>query len=228
MELQVAGERLAEPPVRRHEVVEGDGLAVGDGDFEREALSVEVRERVPVGSPVVRHGHPVAPRLGPPDVHGSDGPRPGDVGDEHEVEVTVAVDGEAHPAALDAGHPQVDDRDDAAAVDPDLLPGGLRHVEVGARWVAPAAAVAGQVPVGRAEVGDGDGDGDARPAPGPVRLAVAHQLVALPARRAVREEGGAECRRPRAVALRVQVAVPARASCTCVGNDRRSCKRVLR
>ena len=103
-ELQVAGERLAEPPAGRHDVGEDDGLAVGDGDPEGQPLAVEVGEGVPVGSPVARHGHPVR-RPGPPHVHGPDGPRPGDVGHQHQVEVVVPVDGEAHPSLLHARHP---------------------------------------------------------------------------------------------------------------------------
>ena len=104
--------------------------------------------------------------------------------------------------------------DDAGAVDANLLPGRLRHVEVRPRRVAPAAVVAGQRVVGRAEVSGGDGDGDAGLAGRQVRpLAVAGDLVALPARRAVVEERRAQRRRPRPVAPRVQVAVPASAAC---------------
>ena len=57
--------------------------------------------------------------------------------------------------------PLVEHRDDAGAVDADVLPCGLGHVEVRARRVAPAAVVIGQRPVGRAEVGGSDGDGHA-------------------------------------------------------------------
>ena len=110
--------------------------------------------------------------------------------------------------------PSVHDWDDAGAVDADLLPGRLRHVEVRPRRVAPAAVVAGQRVVGRAEVGGRDGHRDAGLAERRVRpLAVAGNLEALPARRAVVEERRAQRRRPRPVPLRVQVAVPARPSC---------------
>ena len=82
------------------------------------------------------------------------------------------------------------------------------------RRVAPAAVVAGQRVVGRAEVGGRDCHRDAGLAERRVRpLAVAGDLVALPARRAVVEERRAQRRRPRPVALRVQVAVPASAAC---------------
>jgi hypothetical protein len=78
--------------------------------------------------------------------------------------------------------------------------------------VAPSAVVAGQRVVGRAQVGGGDGDGRAGFArAGPA--AVARDGVALPARRAVVEQHRAQRRVVDAVALRVQVAVPARAAC---------------
>ena len=110
--------------------------------------------------------------------------------------------------------PSVHDGDDAGAVDADLLPRRLRHVEVGARRVAPAAVVAGQPIVRRAEVGGGDGHRGAGPlAPRRVRLVVAGDLVALAAGGAIVEERRAQRRRARAVPLRVEVPVPARAAC---------------
>jgi hypothetical protein len=105
--------------------------------------------------------------------------------------------------------PPVCDGHDAGAVLRDLEEGRLRHVEVRARRVAPAAVVAGEAVVGRAEVGGRDGDG-ARQArlPG----VVAPQLVAGPAGRAVVEQRRAERRRVRAVPAAVHVAVAARPS----------------
>ena len=74
----------------------------------------------------------------------------------------------------------VHDGDDATAVDADLLPGRLRHVEVWALLIAPPAI--GQRQVGRAEVGGRDGHRDAGLAePRVGSLAVARDLVALPA-----------------------------------------------
>ena len=108
--------------------------------------------------------------------------------------------------------PSVHDGDDAGAVDADLLPRRLRHVEVRPRRVAPAAAVAGDAPVGRAEVGGRDGHRGAALAPRR-RVAVAHDQVALPARRAVVEQHRAQRRRVRPVPRLVQVPVPARATC---------------
>ena len=105
------------------------------------------------------------------------------------------------------------DGDDAGPIDADLLPGRLRHVEMRPGWVAPATVVAWQVVVGRAKVGGRDGHRLAELAPpGVPPLAVARDLVALPARRAVVEQRRAQRRRARAVPGRVEVAVPARAA----------------
>ena len=78
--------------------------------------------------------------------------------------------------------------------------GRLGHVEVRAGRVAPAAVVAGEAVVGRAEVGGRHGDG-ARQARTPG--VVAPQLVARPARRAVVEQRRAQRRRVRAIPLAV-------------------------
>ena len=51
----------------------------------------------------------------------------------------------------------VDDGDDAASIDADLLPSGLSHVEMLAGRVAPPPVVAGEGVVRGAEVGGGDG-----------------------------------------------------------------------
>ena len=211
VEILAVGEGLAQLPVGSGDVVELEEPAVGGGDTEGDALPGEVAVGLPVGAPVPGHGDP--PRGRALDLHRADGPRPGDVEDEHELEVPVAVDGEAHAAGPGAGHPLVEDRDDAAAVDADLLPRRLGHVEVLPRRVAPPAVVAGLGVVGRAQVGGGDGHRHARLAP-PAVLLVALHLVALPARRAAVEHRQAQRRRVRAVPRRVQVAIPARATCT--------------
>jgi hypothetical protein len=108
--------------------------------------------------------------------------------------------------------PLVEDGDDAGAVDADLLPRRLRHVEVGARRVAPASPVGGDGVVGRAQVGGGDGDGVAGLAP-PGLAGVALDVVALAAGRAVVEQHLAQRRVQHPVPLVVQVVVPARAAC---------------
>ncbi len=105
----------------------------------------------------------------------------------------------------------VEDGDDASAVDANVLPGRLGHVEVRAGCVAPAAV--GEVIVGRTVVGARHGDRLAELAPVGRLAVVADDEVALPARRAVVEQRRAQRCVVDAVALVVQVAVPARATC---------------
>ncbi|RRT42034.1 hypothetical protein BHE74_00016296 [Ensete ventricosum] len=105
-------------------------------------------------------------------------------------------------------------RHDPAAVDADLLPRRLGHVEVLARGVAPPAVVVGERVVGGAEVGGGDRHRHAPDAPPGIRLEVADDLVALPARRAVVEQRRAQGGCPGAVPRRVQVAVATSSTCT--------------
>ena len=110
------------------------------------------------------------------------------------------------------GRPAVGDGDNAGPVERDALEHGLRHVEVGARRVAPAAVVGRERVVGRAEVGGRDDDGarQARVAPAPG--GVAPHLEAGAAAEPVVEERRAQRRRARPVPRAVQVAVPARAA----------------
>jgi hypothetical protein len=87
---------------------------------------------------------------------------------------------------------------------------------VAERRVAPPAGVAGERVVGRAEVGGCHHDGGPRHARGGRRPAAAAGALELEARAAAQpaaEERRAQRRRLRAVALAVQVAVPARAAC---------------
>jgi len=107
----------------------------------------------------------------------------------------------------------VDDGDDAAAVDADVLPRWLGHVEVGARRAAPAAV--GERVVGWAQVGGGDGDGVAGLAPhglGGVTL----DGVALATGGAVVEQHLAQRGVEHSIARVVQVVVAARATCICM------------
>ena len=106
------------------------------------------------------------------------------------------------------------DGNNAAAVDADLEPSRLGHVEVLPGRVAPAAVVVGQRVVGRAKVGGRDGHRRAADAEPRVRLVVARDPVALPARGAVVEQRRAQRRRVRAVPRRVQVPIPTSSTCT--------------
>ena len=103
-------------------------------------------------------------------------------------------------------------RDNAGLVDGDGGPRRLRHVEVAAGRVAPAAVVAGQRVVGRAVVGGRDGDGRARLAHGAL-AGVADDCVARAAHGAVVEQRRAQRRVVQPVAGVVQVAEPTRSSC---------------
>jgi hypothetical protein len=200
----------AEEPVGWRDVVGRDFAAVVGAEPEREAPAVEVGGALPLRAPVPAQGHPA--RVGALDPCLRYHAGAAHVGDEHELEVVVAVDGEPHAASPGARHPLVHHRDDAGAVDADLLPRRLRHVEVLPRRVAPAAVVAGLGVVRRAQVGRRHGHRHAPLAPLPAVLGVARHLVALPARRAVVEQRRAQRRRVRPVPRRVQVAVPASAA----------------
>ncbi|RWW41221.1 hypothetical protein BHE74_00053307 [Ensete ventricosum] len=81
----------------------GGGAVVAAGDAEGEGLADEDGIGLPVLAPVAGHGHPPgagALHAGADDVAGA-----GHVGDEHQVEVLEAVDGEPYPARLPARHP---------------------------------------------------------------------------------------------------------------------------
>jgi hypothetical protein len=211
VEVLVGGVGLTELPPRRDDVEELNVLPAGGDHGEAEALADEPGESLPVGAPVPGHLDP--PRAIALDPRGAHGAAAGEVLDVDEQEVVEAGDAEAHAALARAPDLLVDDGDDAGPVDTDVLPRRLRHVEVGAPRAAPAAV--GQREVGRAQVGGRDRDRRA----GLTVLAararpVARDGVALPARRAVLEQGLAQRRVQHAVAGVVQVAVPAGATWT--------------
>jgi hypothetical protein len=210
IELDIGCVGGAEPPASGRDVVRRDDAAVVGPEAEGEALAVEVGVALPVGAPVAAHGHPA--RGGALDPRLRHHAAAAHVGDGDQLEVAAPLDGEpdaAGPAARDAA---VVDGHDPGAVHGDGLPRRLRHVEVAARRVAPAAGVARERPVGRAQVGGRDRDGGgARLAPlGPPR--VAGDGEARAAHGAVVEQRRAQRRRARAVPGVVQVAVPARAA----------------
>lgn len=106
--------------------------------------------------------------------------------------------------------PSEGDGDDAGAVLCDVEEGRLGHVEVRAGRVAPAAVVAGESVVRRAEIGGRDDDG-ARKAP--PRVVVAPKLVAGAATEPIVEQLRAQRRRVGSVAPKVEVPIPTRTSC---------------
>ena len=205
----VSLECLAEAPACGRHVVRRQRPAVAGGHSERQALPVQLPVALPVLAPIPAHGHPSCLRA--LDGHRRHVSRAAHVGDEHQVEVGVAVDGEADAALLGAGHAAVEHRHDAAAVHPDLLERRLRHVEVLPRRVAPAAGVAGLGGVGRAEVGGGDhhAGGAAANAPLGVGGGVALDLEAGAAAESGVEERGAEGGGVSAIARAVEVSVAA-------------------
>jgi hypothetical protein len=109
--------------------------------------------------------------------------------------------------------PSVGDGDNASPVDRDAGEDGLRHVEVRARRVAPAAIVGRERVVRRAEVGSGDYDGAGHAGVRSAAGRVAAHLEAGSTAEAVVEQSRAQRRRVGAVSLAVEVAVSARPSC---------------
>jgi len=99
----LALEGLAELPVARGGVPGGGGAAVAAGDAEGERLADEDGVGLPVLAPVPGHGQP--PGAGRLHARAHDVTRAGHVGDQHQVEVPEAVDGEPHAAGLPAWHP---------------------------------------------------------------------------------------------------------------------------
>ncbi|CAL9044048.1 unnamed protein product [Musa banksii] len=192
-------EGLAElPPGGRH-VVAGDRPAVAGRHLEREALPVQVRVALPVLAPVARHRLP--PRLRPFDRHRVHVAGPAHVGDQHQVEVGVTIDGFT---------PAEGDGDDAGTVLRYLEKGRLGEVEMLQRRVAPAAVVVGEGVVGRTEVGGGDDDGSREAPPGVIG---APHLVARAAAEPIVEERGTEGRGVGPVPLAVEVAIATSPAC---------------
>lgn len=88
---------VAELPSRRRDIVGGLDLAVAGLHPEGEALTSKVRVALPVHAPVPAHGHPL--RVGPLDPGGGDDAAPSHVGDQHQLEVVLPVDGESDASA---------------------------------------------------------------------------------------------------------------------------------
>jgi len=76
---------LPELPIRRSNVEEGNGSPIGGGHLEGQALSVEVRVALPVGSPVPRHGLP--PTVRSLDRHRANRSGSAHIGDQNKLEV---------------------------------------------------------------------------------------------------------------------------------------------
>ncbi|RZS19264.1 hypothetical protein BHM03_00051642 [Ensete ventricosum] len=179
-------EGLAELPIGGHDIVAGDGPAVAGGDLEGEALAIEIRVALPVLAPVPGHDLPPGPGALDGDRTHVAGAR--HVGDQDQVEVGVAIDGEPDPSFLRAWHPakeasmDVSYRHDPSPVLSDLQKRRLGHVEVRAGRIAPPSIVAGK------------------------------SLVTRPAAQPVVEKGRAQGGGVCAVTLTVEIAIPASTS----------------
>jgi hypothetical protein len=217
--------------------VAGDGAAVAGGEPERQLLAVEVGVALPLGAPVVAHGLPSRPR--PLHRYGRHVTGAADVGDQHQVEGRVAGDGEPDAARLGTRHsaqrqvtsacitrarasagcvvswchchvPPVLDGHHAGAGLGDLVEHWRGKIEVHLRRVAPAAVVVGERVVGWAEVGGRHHGGAPPAAPAARALDLEARTTAPP----VVEQRRAQRRRVFPVPCAVQVAIPARSSCT--------------
>lgn len=158
-----AAESLPEAPIRRGYVVGSDGLAVACSHLKRQVLPIKQGIALPILAPISRHRLPPCARsLHGDRVHIADASH---IGNEHQVEVRVAIDGEVDAAFLRTRHSPVMDRDDAAPVDTNVFEGSLRHVEMLKRRIAPTARIVGESVVWRAEIGGGDDHGGSDQAP---------------------------------------------------------------
>lgn len=104
----LSGESLTELPVGRDYVPRGGGTSVTACDPEGKWLTNQNRVWLPVLTPVAAQAHPAGP--GPFHAHPHDIPCTRDVGDQNQVEVTEAVDGEPDSSALAAWHPAQKDK----------------------------------------------------------------------------------------------------------------------
>lgn len=164
------------------------------------------RVSLPVHAPIARHRLPYA-AIAALELHGSDISFAPDVGDEHQVEVLVAIDREANASILHAWHPSEENWDDASFPVCDAREHRLRQVEMPQGRVAPAAVVVGQSVVGRTEVGGRDRHfGSAWEA---MLGAVAHDGIASSTLGTVVEKHAAQRCRLCAIALPIQVPVAA-------------------
>ncbi|RZS27862.1 hypothetical protein BHM03_00061390, partial [Ensete ventricosum] len=211
-ELQVAGEGLPKSPGRRNDVTEDQRLPVRGGDSEGKRLAIEIYIGLPVGAPVPGHRQP--PGFGSLDGHGLDRSSAGDVADENKFEVVEPVDGEPHATVFLARDPaSLSDRSSVRRKQEDEE--CHREIKRLTSGTAPARFLRGRCrssPRRAApcrKVGGRDRHRYALEAPPRVRPVVADDLVALPARCAVAEQGRAQSCRPGAVPGRVQIAVPA-------------------
>lgn len=212
-----ASKSLPKLPITRHHVVACESSTVTGCDLKRQALAIKVRVALPILAPVPRHGLP--PCFRPFDRHCMNISCSADVGDQHQVEVRVSINGESYPSFLHTRHPakkkkkshtqfthqtknrvsvkerivtlpSKSDRDDPSSVLCNLQESRLGQVKVLERRIAPPAIVVRQSKVWRTEVGSSDSDG---PGKTPSWVIVASHFVARTTAQAIVEKGSAQC-----------------------------------
>lgn len=102
----------------------------------------------------------------------------------------------------------VENRDDSASVNADLLPSRLSHVEMFKRRVTPSAIVVWESVVWWAKIGGRHRHRRPFNAPPWIRLVITHHLETLTTRRAVVEQRGAQRRRLCSITRLVQIPIP--------------------
>lgn len=107
--------------------------------------------------------------------------------------------------------PSVSNRHDSSPVLSNVQEDRLGEVKVLQRRVAPTPRIVGEGVVGWAVVGGGHNNGSWK---APLWIVHASELVARAAAEAIVEEGGAQSRGVRPVALAVQIAVATSPTCT--------------
>lgn len=85
-----ARESLTKPPIWRHNIVEFLGHSIRGGDLEGQRLAIEIGIRLPVSTPVPRHGHPTGP--GAFDWYWLNRSSPSYIADQYQFEVVPSID----------------------------------------------------------------------------------------------------------------------------------------
>lgn len=98
-----AGEGLTKRPIQRSNIVGDDVAAIAGGDLERKGLAVEIQAAFPILPPISWHGLP--PGSWTLDSHRMNVAGATDVGDEYQVEVGVAINGEPYASTSPTCHP---------------------------------------------------------------------------------------------------------------------------
>lgn len=118
--------------------------------MEGQALPIEVRVALPVGSPVPGHGLPSSVRT--LDRHRANIPCSAHIREQDKLEVRTAINGESNTSSRCARHSSELNGHNPSAVNGDLLPRRLGHVEMHEGRITPTAIVAGKSVIRWAEI----------------------------------------------------------------------------